>query len=64
MRTGTGQTLRWDKTIDNGYVTTMQLVTITMTGADNISTMLLGFNCYDPVAASSMAAEQESMLGE
>ena len=64
VRTGTGQTLRWDKTIDNGYVTTMQLVTITMTGADNISTMLLGFNCYDPVAASSMAAEQESMLGE
>lgn len=64
VRTGTGQTLKWDKTIDNGYVTTMQLVTITMTGADNISTMLLGFNCYDPVAASSLAAEQESMLNQ
>ena len=64
VRTGKGQTLKWDCTLDNGYVTSMQLVTITMNGAQNISTMLFGFNCYDPVAVSSMAAEQESLLNE
>lgn len=64
VRTGTGQTLKWDKALDNGYITTMQLVTITMNGAQNISTMLLGFNCYDPVVASSLAAEQESLSNE
>lgn len=64
VRTGIGQTLKWDETLDNGYVTSMQLVTITMNGAQNISTMLLGFNCFDPVAASSLAAEQESLSNE
>lgn len=64
VRTGKGQTLKWDKTLDNGYVTSMQLVTITMSGSQNISTMLLGFNCFDPVAASSLAAEQEATAAE
>ncbi len=63
-RNGTGRTLWWEAELENGYLTTMQLVTITLTGSDVINSMLLGFNCYDPAVAESIEAEQASAEAE